>query len=207
MNVEENLKTDSSSKDTKAWLFIGALAGGHSLFHWVVQGFVVVLPEVQSHFALTGIEIGLVLTVRELSTGLVAFPGGVVADSLRRHSGAFLAACIGGFGIGSLLMGASPMFGILLAGVSIIAILHSLWHLSAASSLSQSFPNNRGGCFIVPRDRRKCWRWDWAVCHRHFAIVYHLAGDINLLRSNSNYFLYIVPISGIQNMAFKGTKQ
>ena len=144
MNVEENLKTDSSFKDTKAWLFIGALAGGHSLFHWVVQGFVVVLPEVQSHFALTGIEIGLVLTVRELSTGLVAFPGGVVADSLRRHSGAFLAACIGGFGIGSLLMGASPMFGILLAGVSIIAILHSLWHLSAASSLSQSFPNNRG---------------------------------------------------------------
>ena len=94
MNVEENLKTDSSSKDTKAWLFIGALAGGHSLFHWVVQGFVVVLPEVQSHFALTGIEIGLVLTVRELSTGLVAFPGGVVADSLRRHWGAFLAACI-----------------------------------------------------------------------------------------------------------------
>ena len=144
MNVEENLKTDSSFKDTKAWLFIGALAGGHSLFHWVVQGFVVVLPEVQSHFALTGIEIGLVLTVRELSTGLVAFPGGVVADSLRRHWGAFLAACIGGFGIGSLLMGASPMFGILLAGVSIIAILHSLWHLSAASSLSQSFPNNRG---------------------------------------------------------------
>ena len=68
----------------------------------------------------------------------------MVADSLRRHWEAFLAACIGGFGIGSLLMGSSPMFGILLAGVSIIAILQSLWHLSAASSLSQSFPNNRG---------------------------------------------------------------
>ncbi|MEC8891436.1 MAG: MFS transporter [Chloroflexota bacterium] len=144
MSVEKNLQARSSFKDTKVWLFIGALAGGHSLFHWVVQGFVVVLPEVQSHFALTGIEIGLVLTVRELSTGLVAFPGGMVADSLRRHWGAFLAACIGGFGVGSLLMGISPMFGILLAGISIIAILHSLWHLSAASSLSQSFPNNKG---------------------------------------------------------------
>ena len=144
MSVEKNLQPRSGFKDTKVWLFIGALAGGHSLFHWVVQGFVVVLPEVQSHFALTGLEIGLVLTVRELSTGLVAFPGGVVADSLRRHWGAFLAACIGGFGVGSLLMGISPMFGMLLAGVSIIAILHSLWHLSAASSLSQSFPNNKG---------------------------------------------------------------
>ena len=144
MSVEKNLQPRSGFKDTKVWLFIGALAGGHSLFHWVVQGFVVVLPEVQSHFALTGLEIGLVLTVRELSTGLVAFPGGVVADSLRRHWGAFLAACIGGFGVGSLLMGISPMFGMLLAGVSIIAILHSLWHLSAATSLSQSFPNNKG---------------------------------------------------------------
>ena len=144
MSVEKNLQPRFGFKDTKVWLFIGALAGGHSLFHWVVQGFVVVLPEVQSHFALTGLEIGLVLTVRELSTGLVAFPGGVVADSLRRHWGAFLAACIGGFGVGSLLMGISPMFGMLLAGVSIIAILHSLWHLSAASSLSQSFPNNKG---------------------------------------------------------------
>ena len=144
MSVEKNLQPRFGFKDTKVWLFIGALAGGHSLFHWVVQGFVVVLPEEQSHFALTGLEIGLVLTVRELSTGLVAFPGGVVADSLRRHWGAFLAACIGGFGVGSLLMGISPMFGMLLAGVSIIAILHSLWHLSAASSLSQSFPNNKG---------------------------------------------------------------
>lgn len=57
MNLEENLQTCSRFKDTKVRLFIGALAGGHSIFHWVVQGFVVVLSEVRSHFALTGIEI------------------------------------------------------------------------------------------------------------------------------------------------------
>ena len=35
---------------TKAWIFVGILAGGHTLYHWVVQGFIVVLPEVQHHF-------------------------------------------------------------------------------------------------------------------------------------------------------------
>ena len=128
----------------RSWIFIWILAGGHSLFHWVVQGFFVVLPEVQNHFMLTGVGVGLVLTVREISTGLVAFPGGFIADALRRHWAIFLATCIGGFGIGSILMGISPGFPLMLAGIAIIAALHSLWHLSASSSLSRSFPKDRG---------------------------------------------------------------
>ncbi|HBF01023.1 MAG TPA: MFS transporter [Dehalococcoidia bacterium] len=129
---------------TKAWIFVGILAGGHTLYHWVVQGFIVVLPEVQHHFFLNSIGVGLILTVREVSTGLVSLPGGILSDALKQHWTAFLTLCIGGFGAGVVLLGVSPAFPLLLIGIAIIAATHSFWHLSAASTLSRSFPNDRG---------------------------------------------------------------
>ena len=129
---------------TKAWIFVGVLAGGHTLYHWVVQGFIVVLPEVQHHFFLNSIGVGLILTVREVSTGLVSLPGGILSDALKQHWAVFLTVCIGGFGAGAILLGVSPAFPLLLVGIAIIAASHSFWHLSAASTLSRSFPNDRG---------------------------------------------------------------
>ena len=129
---------------SQAWIFVCLLASGHTLYHWVVQGFIVVLPEVQSHFLLNSIGVGLILMVREASTGLVSLPGGILSDALKQHWAYFLTICIGGFGAGAVLLGASPAFPLLLTGIAIIAASHSFWHLSAASTLSRSFPNDRG---------------------------------------------------------------
>jgi MFS family permease len=128
----------------RAWFMITGLATGHAVFHWVLQSTVVVLPEIQSTFGLSGIGVGVVLTVREIVSGAVVLPGGVVVDAVRRHWGVFLAACIGGFCVGALLMGFSPVFLLLLIGMAMVAISHSLWHLPASASLSAHFPKHRG---------------------------------------------------------------
>lgn len=128
----------------RGWFMISGLATGHAVFHWLIQSFAVVLPEVQAAFGLNGIGVGAVITVREVASAAVALPGGVVVDSLRRHWGMLLAGCIVGFSVGALLIGLSPFYPILLVGMAVVAISHSLWHLPASASLSYHFPRSRG---------------------------------------------------------------
>lgn len=128
----------------KGWFRISGLAMGHTLFHWFIQSFVVALPEIQATFGLNGVGVGGVLTVRELASGLATLPAGVAVDVIRRYWGALLAVCIGGLGLGSVLMGLSPAYPLLLAGMAIVAVSHSIWHLPASASLSRHFPEKRG---------------------------------------------------------------
>lgn len=123
---------------------LSSLAGGHSLFHWFLQSFIVLLPEVQAAFHLSGVGVGAILTARELAAGLVTLPGGVIADLLHRHWGILLAGCIGVFSLAALAMSLSPVYPLLLVGMAAVAICHSIWHLPAAASLSHHFPQRRG---------------------------------------------------------------
>jgi len=123
---------------------LSSLAGGHSLFHWFLQSFIVLLPEVQAAFHLSGVGVGAILTSRELAAGLVTLPGGVIADLVRRHWGILLAGCIGVFSLASLAMSLSPVYPLLLVGMAAVAICHSIWHLPASASLSHHFPQRRG---------------------------------------------------------------
>lgn len=130
----------NETKDVRltARVMVSALATGHVAFHWIIQSFVVVLPEIQHTFGLNGVGVGGILTMRELASGLVTLPAGV------KWWGWLLAVCVGASGLGSLLMGVSPVYPLLLAGVAVVAVSHSLWHLPAAASLSHHFPNRRG---------------------------------------------------------------
>ncbi len=125
-------------------IIIPGLATGHVVFHWIVQSFVVVLPEIQQAFMLNTVGVGGILSVRELASGLVALPGGVVVDILRRHWGPLLAGCLAVSGLGCLAMGVSPVYPLLLIGMGVVAISHSIWHLPASASLSHHFPERRG---------------------------------------------------------------
>ena len=138
--------TSGETKDLRltARVMVSALATGHVAFHWIIQSFVVVLPEIQHTFGLNGVGVGGILTMRELASGLVTLPGGVVVDLLRKWWGWLLAICVGASGLGSLLMGVSPVYPLLLAGVAVVAVSHSLWHLPASASLSHHFPGRRG---------------------------------------------------------------
>ena len=123
---------------------IPGLATGHTTFHWIIQSFAVALPEIQMAFGLNSVGAAGVMSARDLAAGLIALPGGVVVDILRRYWGFLLAGCLGLAALGSLLMGVSPVYWLLLIGIGVVAISHSIWHLPASASLSHHFAERRG---------------------------------------------------------------
>ena len=155
-----------------AAFIIGGLTSGHGVFHWVAQSFIVVLPEVRdlllggSTIAATSIQ-----TTREIASGVVSLPGGVLTDTLRRYWGWVMAVCMALFGVGWLLMAAAGWqmpgsawlisaeaseagtagtsfnavgYVLLLIGMAIVAIAASVWHLPAMAALSSHFSHRRG---------------------------------------------------------------
>ena len=65
---------------------ITGLTSGHGVFHWFSQSFIAMLPEVQAAFGLSAVGVGGITSTRELVSGLVTLPGGILADALRRHT-------------------------------------------------------------------------------------------------------------------------
>ena len=145
MQSSEPIETvDRSHLPLGGRTIIPGLATGHVVFHWIVQSFVVVLPEIQAAFSLSAVGVGGLLSARELAAGVVALPGGVAVDIVRRYWGLLLAVCLGASALGSLVMGVSPVYVLLLIGIAVVAASHSIWHLPASASLSYHFAQRRG---------------------------------------------------------------
>ena len=155
----------------RAAFIIGGLTSGHGVFHWIAQSFIVVLPEVRdlllggSVIAVTSIQ-----TTREIMSGVVSLPGGVLTDALRRYWGWVMAVCMALFGVGWLLMAAAGWqapgsawlvsqesvaagessalnpagYALLIIGMAIVAVAASVWHLPAMAALSSHFSHRRG---------------------------------------------------------------
>ncbi|MXY76001.1 MAG: MFS transporter [Acidimicrobiia bacterium] len=126
------------------WLMIPGLVVGHSVFHWIAQSFVVVLPEIQQAFNLSSVAVGGILSARELASGLVKIPAGVASDALARYWRWLLAACLVAGGSGALVIGVSNSYAPIVAGMIIVTIAHSVWHMPASASLSHHFRLRRG---------------------------------------------------------------
>ena len=123
---------------------LSGLSGGHGIFHWFTQSFFVMLPAVVATFGLSGFQVGAISSTREVVSGTIALPGGVVTDMLRRHWGIVMAVCMALFGVGWLVMGRAPVYPVLLVGMGIVAMAASVWHLPATAALSHHFSNRRG---------------------------------------------------------------
>ncbi len=128
---------------------LSGLAVGHATFHWIIQSFAVALPEIQVAFGLNSVGAAGILSARELAAGLIALPGGVVVDIVRRYWGLLMAVCLAIAALGSLVMGVSPVYALLLVGIGVVAISHSVWHLPASASLSHHFAERRGMALAV----------------------------------------------------------
>jgi len=128
---------------------LSGLSGGHGVFHWFSQSFFVMLPEVVATFGLSGLQVGAIATTREVVSGLIALPGGIVTDMVHQHWGLVLGICMALFGLGWLAMGISPVFPILLLGMGLVAAAASMWHLPATAALSQRFVDRRGSALSV----------------------------------------------------------
>lgn len=130
--------------DASRRYMVPGLAAGHATFHWIIQSVAVILPEIQAYFMLSGVGTAGIMSAREVAAGLIALPGGVVTDIMRRHWGLLLAGCLGVAALGSLALGLSPVYTLLLIGIGAVAIAHSVWHLPASASLSHHFAARRG---------------------------------------------------------------
>ena len=142
--MAQDYAQDGAKTSATRRLMIPGLASGHATFHWIIQSFAVALPEIQMAFGLNSVGAAGVMSARDLAAGLVALPGGVVVDLLRRHWGLLLAGCLTLAAVGSLVMGVSPIYALLLIGIGVVAISHSVWHLPASASLSHHFAERRG---------------------------------------------------------------
>ena len=151
-----------------AAFIIGGLTSGHGVFHWIAQSFIVVLPEVRE-LLLGGSTVAAssIQTTREIASGVVALPGGVLTDALRRYWGWVMAVCMAVFGVGWLLMAAAgwqlpgsswiaasgggagstalnPVgYALLIIGMAVVAVAASVWHLPAMAALSSHFSHRR----------------------------------------------------------------
>jgi MFS family permease len=130
-------------------LILAAVTGGHAISHFIFQGFLVALPAVKDALQIGPVEVGAIVSAREMASGLAALPGGVICDRLRRYWGLILTACMVGFGLGWLTVGLSPSYPILIAGMVLLSISSSIWHLPAMAALSQRFASRRGTALAI----------------------------------------------------------
>ena len=140
---------DTSGFRRSGSFILSSLTTGHGLFHWVSQSLTFMLPEIRDSFGISTGQVTYLAATRELVSGIVAMPGGVFTDMVRRQWGLILALCMGVFGLGWIVMGFSPVYPVLLLGMVLVALSTALWHLPAIAAISRRFPERRGTALSV----------------------------------------------------------
>ena len=122
---------------------------GHAVFHFLAQSFAVLLPSIQQTFGVTPVQIGALITVREIAVGLIALPGGILSDYFARHRAHLLTGCLLLYGIAWLLIGWAPYYALLYGCMVLIAAASAVWHLPSLVELGARFPDKRGTVFAI----------------------------------------------------------
>jgi len=128
----------------KRGFILTGISGSHTLFHAFQHSLLVLFPNIRESFALSNLQTTSISAVQEVVAGLIDLPGGVAMDLLKRYWGLVMTLCMGGFGIGWLVVGSAPGYVTVLSGMAIVAASSSLWHLPAMASLSNRFADRRG---------------------------------------------------------------
>ena len=133
----------------KNFPIILCFAIGHAVMHFTAQSFSVLLPYIQKDFLITPVQVGLLITAKELVAGLVSLPGGILSDYLARYRGQIMSMCFVLFGAGWLIVGAAQIYGVLFIGLAVVASASTVWHLPSLAELGSRFKENRGTVFAI----------------------------------------------------------
>ena len=147
--TEQPIISDTTSFRQNGPFVLASLTSGHGLFHWFSQSLTFMLPEIRDTFGISTGQVSYIAATRELVAGIVAMPGGVFTDMVRRHWGLILACCMAIFGLGWVVMGFSPIYPVVLAGMVLVALSTALWHLPAIAAISRRFPERRGSALSL----------------------------------------------------------
>ena len=125
-------------------LFLSVLTSGHFVVHWYSQLLSLSLPLIKAHLQLTDVQVGALVSAQYgLSTG-AQLPSGYLSDSYPRLRLLLLPTSILAFGLAAFLLGSPGSYQWALVGAATLGLGSSLWHPSAAGSLSLQFPDRRG---------------------------------------------------------------
>ncbi len=121
----------------------------HGVFHFLSQAFSIMVPAIKETFGINPVQVGVIITAKTLAGGLASLPGGMVSDYFRRYRGRLMFACMIVFALGWLLVGASPVYPLLIIGMVVVAIAGSVWHLPSMAELGVQFSKTRGATMAV----------------------------------------------------------
>jgi MFS family permease len=129
--------------------FLGVVTGGHTVIHWFQQIFAVVLPSVTQGLGLSEVQTGYLQSARQLTSGTMNLPVGLVADSFARLRAALLASALVFMGAGYFCLGAASGLGGALAGAALVGLGTAAWHPPAMGALSARFPERRATALSI----------------------------------------------------------
>ena len=130
-------------------VFLSLVTGGHAIIHWFQQMFAVVLPSVTQGLALTEVQVGYLQSARQLTSGTMNLPVGLLSDSFARWRAVILASALLFMGVGYFCMGAAGGLGGALVGAALVGLGTAAWHPPAMGALSLRFPERRATALSI----------------------------------------------------------
>ena len=130
-------------------VFLSLVTGGHTIIHWFQQMFAVVLPSVTQGLGLTEIQVGYLQSARQLTSGTMNLPVGLLADSFARWQALILASALLFMGVGYFCLGAAGGLAGALVGSALIGLGTAAWHPPAMGALSLRFPERRATALSI----------------------------------------------------------
>jgi MFS transporter, ACS family, D-galactonate transporter len=130
-------------------VFLSLVTGGHTLIHWFQTMFAVVLPSITQGLGLNEIQTGYLQSARQLTSGTMNLPAGILADSFARFRALILASALLFMGTGYFCFAAAPGLGLAVVGAALIGLGTAAWHPPAMGALSARFPERRATALSI----------------------------------------------------------
>jgi FSR family fosmidomycin resistance protein-like MFS transporter len=149
MTTAMSAANDAVEKYRSGARILAAFTIAHGIFHFMQQSFAVMLPAIKETFGISAIQIGALMTAKEIAMGISSLPGGVLSDRLRRYRGMIMAACMALFGVSWLLIGIATVYPMLICGMVLVSVATSVWHLPSMAEISRRFPAKKGTSLAI----------------------------------------------------------
>ena len=146
--MQEAIAAPTQGRDSRTyWLF--TVSAGHGVVHWFQQLYPVIIPSIKSSLGLNDVQLGALSSVKQLTSGPLMLPAGMLADLWVKAPPILLGAALAVFGIAYFFMGLAPSYGWMLAAVALSGVGTALWHPAAMAGLSLRYPEKRGTALAV----------------------------------------------------------
>ena len=136
-------------RESKGSHFLASLSLGHMAVHWFQQLWPLIIPSMKATFRLSDIQVGTLSSVRQVTTGPLVLPSGILSDFYRGKAGLILAGAFLFMGVSHMLLGLSANYFWLLLTATLLGVGTALWHPAALSSISLRFPRRRASALAV----------------------------------------------------------